>query len=148
METSGRARTEAVLPWTIPWLSYAFVAGKVRLSWSDVRLGLERQLLDPWAPVEMAARLLASGEEPVGVDIVVELAGKHRGESVRACVEQLAALESAADPDESLARWAYLTLAWLHEHRERYADSQYLVDCLYYDFDYPQEIATFGASAK
>jgi hypothetical protein len=57
-------------------------------------------------------------------------------------VDQLVAeLEIVDEPSEQRARlWVFLALSWLLEHREDYSDPLQVIEMLYTDFDYPDEI--------
>lgn len=57
-------------------------------------------------------------------------------------VEDLVAiLEIDDEPAELRARvWLYLALAWLHEHRADFEDPFGVIELLYADFDYPDEM--------
>jgi hypothetical protein len=50
-------------------------------------------------------------------------------------------LEVSGQPAERRARlWLFLALAWLLEHRSDYGDPLTMIELLYADFDYPEEI--------
>lgn len=50
-------------------------------------------------------------------------------------------LEIVDEPTEQRARvWLFLSLAWLLEHRESFEDPLEVIELLYADFDYPDEI--------
>lgn len=55
--------------------------------------------------------------------------------------ELVAALEFSDEPAELRARlWLFLALAWLLDHRSEYDDPLGVIEQLYADFDYPEEI--------
>ena len=55
--------------------------------------------------------------------------------------ELIADLDTADEPAERRARlWLFLSLAWLLEHRHDFADPLEVIEMLYADFDYPEEI--------
>jgi len=55
--------------------------------------------------------------------------------------ELVADLEIVDEPAEQRARlWLFLALAWLLEHREDFSDPLEVIEMLYADFDYPDEI--------
>jgi hypothetical protein len=54
----------------------------------------------------------------------------------------IAVLETGSEPREERARiWLYLSLAWVYEHVDQFDDPYAVVELLYADFDYPDEIA-------
>lgn len=55
--------------------------------------------------------------------------------------ELIADLEIVDEPTEQRARlWLFLSLAWLLEHRQDFGDPLEVIEMLYADFDYPDEI--------
>lgn len=55
--------------------------------------------------------------------------------------ELIADLDIADEPTERRARlWLFLSLAWLLEHRQDFGDPLEVIEMLYADFDYPEEI--------
>ena len=40
-------------------------------------------------------------------------------------------------------KWAFLILAWVYEHRDSFEDPLDLVEKLYADLDYPEQVAPF-----
>lgn len=58
--------------------------------------------------------------------------------------ELLLDLQRPDQPSEERARlWLFLSLAWLLEHSEEFTDPFEVIDMLYADFDYPDEIREF-----
>ena len=50
-------------------------------------------------------------------------------------------LEIVDEPSEQRARlWLFLTIAWLFDHRQDFRDPLEVIEMLYADFDYPDEI--------
>ncbi len=88
--------------------------------------------------------------------IAIELAKYEAGLSLSSAEEELALLlsddvdrvdelvrnlEISDEPTERRARlWLYLALAWLLDHRSDYDDVLEVIEMLYADFDYPEEI--------
>lgn len=55
--------------------------------------------------------------------------------------ELITDLEIVDEPSEQRARlWLFLALAWLLEHRQDFRDPLEVIEMLYADFDYPDEI--------
>jgi hypothetical protein len=56
----------------------------------------------------------------------------------------VADLQVSSAPVESRARlWLYLALDWLHQHRDKFADSWQTIELIFGEFDYPNEMASF-----
>lgn len=120
-----------------------FIAPKARLTWREVRFGIVEELLSLDAPSEIAAELLATEADPAPA--VVELACLERGESVRPALDKLANAEPEASLDEIRAKWLFLVLAWVFEHKADFEKPLQTVEMIYADFDHPEAIAGFVA---
>ena len=60
-------------------------------------------------------------------------------------VEKLARLEPAATIDGAKKKWLCLILAWLYERRVEVDDPFSIINEIYADFDYPEEIKGFAS---
>ena len=114
------------------------VSDKVRLSWRDVLFGLENQLLDLSVPAELAGEQLAEYDYPSAS--LIELAGTRKGEPIIDLVRDLAESEPPCRDAEIRSKWVYLVLDGLYQHREEFSDPLEMVEAIYADFDYPEEI--------
>lgn len=118
---------------------YDFLRHRVNLSWREVKFGLERQLITAQVAIDRASDRLessnASAEE-------VELASRSGGDSIAELVDRLADAEGTPS-DDIQGKWLYLVLAWLFENRRSVKDPLAVVEEIYSDFAYPQEIAPF-----
>jgi hypothetical protein len=122
-------------------IPHGFVRGRIRMNWREVLFGLQEELLDPTAPTELAAEHLAATE--CSDSTLIELAGLDRSEDARTYVERLAAKESEESVQEIRAKWLWIVLGWIFEHRDEYSDPLRAVEEVYADFDYPERIAEF-----
>ncbi|MEO7038065.1 MAG: DUF2247 family protein [Polyangiaceae bacterium] len=118
---------------------YNFLRGRVVLSWRFMLFGLDQDLLDPVASIELAVDCLEKDTETG--PLLVELAGLSKFEPTRAYVEKLASLEHESGSSDIRDKWLYVVLAWILEHRDGYADPLQIVEDVYADFDYPSQIA-------
>lgn len=119
-------------------IPYEFIRDRLRMNWRDVRFGLENELLDPLAPVELAAEQVADLEHPP--PMLTALAG---GELTMRLIQQLANGEPPCSEAELRDRWLYLVLAWIYEQRDQYPEPLQTVEEVYADFGYPKQIADF-----
>lgn len=119
----------------------SFVTDRTCLSWRDVCFGLENELLDPQAAIDLAAARLAAFEYPLS--ILIDLASADRNEPTRAIVEQLAEAEPPYPADEIRDKWLFIVLAWVYEHRSRYGDPLQILEEVYSDFGYPAQMTGF-----
>lgn len=124
-------------------IPYSFIEGRVRLSWREVGFGLNEKLLDPGAPACIAAAQIADSDNSASV--LVELAGLEETEddAIRTHVEILASAEPEEDIEGIRRKWLYLTLAWIFERRDEFADPLQCVEEVYADFGYPERVACF-----
>ena len=121
-------------------IQYGFIQARVRMSWRDILFGLKEELLDPAVPTELARDLVNNeSSDPT----LIELAGLDRDEHPGQHVRALAAREHEQSPQEIRAKWLYVVLAWIFEHRDEYPDPLRAVEEVYADFDYPEQIADF-----
>lgn len=123
-------------------ISSAFVRERrVPLSWPDIRFGLEKELLDPAAAIDFAIDQVAEEDKPSAV--LLDLAGAGENDRLEEFVDRLAGDRQAAADDRTREKWLYLVLAWIYQHRDRYADPLQMVEEVYSDFNYPQDVAKF-----
>jgi hypothetical protein len=111
-------------------------------TWADLRFGLERGFISEADVVEAAVKVVSEKLNPSSVEI--ELAGLLRKE-VSHVPLLLTALVASSETTEDTTRrrWLYLVLAWLYDRRESLDDPLGMVEEVYADFGYPEEIAGF-----
>lgn len=122
----------------------AFVLKRTRMRWREVLFGLANELLDPAAPVDLAAAQMT--EEASNPPTLIELAASNAADPTRGLVETLAPSEPMLSEEEVRDKWLCLVLAWLFEHRHNYRDPLELVEEVYADFGYPEQLAGFVRS--
>lgn len=128
---------------TLQPLPTGFVLSHVSLTWREILWGYDHGWINWDGLTELATRQLVSKVNNHPAEI--ELAGLLAVESTRARVlaEQLASKEPPMTEEVIKGKWLYLILRWLFENRERAADPFALVEEIYSDFGYPDEIARF-----
>jgi hypothetical protein len=128
---------------TLQPLPTDFVLSHVSLTWREILWGYDHGWINCKGLTELATRRLTTNDPTPPAE--VELAGLVVGESsrARALAEELASQERPLSDEVIKRKWLYLILRWLFENRERAADPFALVDELYSDFDYPDEVAPF-----
>lgn len=119
---------------------YEFIKDRAKLTWREVKYGIEEALLAPPDAIDVAVDYLVDGVES---ESVVRLASLERDAPVLEYVVQLAQTEPERDVVAISDKWAFLVLAWLFEHRDRYADPLGLVEKVYADLGYPEKVAPF-----
>ena len=126
---------------TVKEIPYEFISQRVPMTWTDVRFGLDNQLLKPKAAIDKATQQLCDTD--AASKEVVELASLVESESVIDLVTHLAKAETEPSNEIVKAKWLYLVLAWLFENRESLVDPLQIVEGVYSDFDYPRQIKSF-----
>ena len=122
-------------------IPFSFVSRRVALSWQDVRFGLQEQLLDPGAAIELAVDQLANLDTaPVSL---TKLAGMARSDGLAEVVGELAAKEPVVPDNVIQEKWLYILLSWVYEHKNDVEDPLHLVEQIYADFGYPPQVAAF-----
>ncbi len=116
-----------------------FLSARTPLTWSDVEFGLEKQLVDPTVAIDLAAMRLLKNEDS---EQLLELASAEASAPIASLVKELATAEVAVDENELLSKWAFLVLAWIYETMDHDGDTLLLVEKVYADFGYPEELAS------
>lgn len=52
-------------------------------------------------------------------------------------------MEDKQDGEEIKEKWLYLILKWLYKNRSKYKDPLAIVEELYEEFEYPEDMKTF-----
>jgi len=120
-----------------------FVLQRTRLSWSEAQYGLGRGWLDTRAMIDLAVTALE--EKTDSSSLEARLAGLRENETwdVPRLVEELAKSEPEHSIEEAKRKWLCLILAWVYENRGDFDNPLAIVDEIYADFDYPEEIKRF-----
>lgn len=124
-------------------IPFNFVRDRLDLTWADVAWGYWKGWLDPDSVVEYAVTQLA-GNDDAG-SAVVELAGLTRSDlaEVPLLLEKVVGAERSENNRASERKWLYLVLAWVYDCRAELSDPLGVVEQLYADFGYPEELRGF-----
>jgi hypothetical protein len=118
-----------------------FLLANPRLSWEDIRYGLEKRHIDEGDVIGLAMDYVSRSDN--GSPLEIELAGLFQNEQLRVA-ELLTELAADQETQESAKdTWLYLLLAWLYEQRESFDDPLAMIEQIYSDYDYPEEMACF-----
>lgn len=88
--------------------------------------------------IEHAIKILNEGI--LGYDIVLQLAILDDDEDIYPYLRQLTMLEKVEDKEYIKAKWLYAVLWSLYQRHNSYKDALEMVERIYSDFDYPQDI--------
>lgn len=122
--------------------NYDYITKKVKLTWDDIVYGIENGYVSPDIAIEHAISEVARCEEYP--ESLIDLASLRKGESVYPHLNELANLERIQQDNECIKqKWMYLVLDWVYYNKDKYSDSLGLVEQIYSDFDYSEQISTF-----
>jgi hypothetical protein len=122
-------------------LPYDFVTMRIKLTWRDILYAIDRQFLSPNAAIEHAIIELSKIEE--FPQSLLDLASLNKNESIHPYLDQLADLEPEQPIEDIDEKWIYLILAWVFENRDNCSDPFGIVEQIYADFNYPEQISAF-----
>ena len=126
---------------TLSCLSYEFVAKKIFLTWNDISFGITHKIFSPISAIKHAkVKINKQGHYS---NVLCELASLEKGDDIHLCLDKLIEAEGEKSIKIIKAKWLYIVLYWIYEHKSDYKDPLALVEEVYADFDYPQEITNF-----
>lgn len=122
-------------------LPYDYVVSHVSLTWSDILFALEHNLMAKNAAVKYAYDVIEKEEKPT--QTVLALAWVNNEEEIDFYLNELTNQIVEQEENTSQEKFLYLLLNWIFEHKEQFSDTLQMVEIIYADFDYPEEISNF-----
>ena len=122
-------------------LPHDYVVSTVNLTWSDLLFAVENGFMARVAAVEHAQYVIEKEEE--SPQKVLDLAWVGNEEDMYLYLKELANHSSEQASNMPQNKFLYLLLNWIYENKERYSDPLEMVETIYADFDYPEEISKF-----
>lgn len=120
-------------------LRASFVLARAVPTAAELAYGYRDGWLRPADVVEIAVAKLNLGAQLAAAEEELALLLADELEVVE---ELIVDLEVSDQPTEERARlWLFLALAWLWEHRAKFDDPLEVIELLYAEFDYPEEIS-------
>lgn len=119
-------------------LPAAFINSVVRLTAAELVYGYRRGWLSEPDVVTIALTSYREGAEQSQSEKDLALLLSDDFDRVPEFVDELE--ESVNTDADSSSVWLFLALAWVYEHRADYSDPLEVVEMLYADFEYPDEI--------
>lgn len=120
-------------------LSYDYICSNSKITWRDIRYGIERKYLQSKAAIEHARKLVFESDE-CG-EKIFELASLSFEESSVPLLDEIVETLAESDSEELNDKWLFLILKWVYEHKEEFNDPLTIVEYIYSDFDAPYQIA-------
>lgn len=121
-------------------IPYEYAARQVVLDWGDVFFGIEQRFFASSAAVDHAVKELCKTDNPDSN--VLELAILHKGEDIHPFIDELGNSENLYT-ELRVRKFLFLALKWVYDNQELYEDPLQVVEMIYADFDYPEEIKGF-----
>lgn len=125
-------------------LPSSFILGKTRLSLPEVRWAYENGLIGAQTVVDVAVAMLTEGLN--SSELVVNLAGVGHAD-LPEVGELLAQVALPSDVEEIKKKWTWIVLSWAYERHHEDAEVSDVIEGLYADLGYPEELASFGPYA-
>ena len=111
------------------------------LNWNDIVWAYRRKLIDWTVVVDFASK---SMEDDIVTSNILEIAwiSKEDAHRIGALLDEFPIVPKY---EEAAIRkkWLYLILAWIFECRDKISHPLKVVEAVYADFDYPEEIQSF-----
>lgn len=122
-------------------ISYDFLRAHTNINWSSLRFGLRNGLISYMVPIKFA--IDQSSDFDIPNPKILDLSTAKGEELVGSLVDELANSEPISPDEKFLSEWLYIVLAWVYDHRDSYADPLQMVENIYADFGYPENIKGF-----
>ncbi|GKX30779.1 hypothetical protein SH1V18_32590 [Vallitalea longa] len=122
-------------------LSYDYIAKKIEITWYDIKYAIERNLISPVVAIERAIAELSEKDECS--QEIIDLACLRPEEPIKQHLDKVINFNISYDDDIVIDKWLYLILDWLFYNKDEFEDPLGLVEQIYADFDYPQQISGF-----
>jgi len=123
-------------------IPFSYILKKVSLGWSEVLWGYEHGYLSWSVAIQFAEHCLMKGSEN---PLEVELAGftKEQASQVGVLLKKLVGELSKNELEHIKKKWLFILLAWFYDNRVNLSEPLEIVEKIYADFDYPEEIVGF-----
>jgi len=122
-------------------LPYEYVVSHVKLTWSDLLLATEQGWMAKKTAVQHTESIIE--KEQVVPQKVLDLAWVNNEEEIDFYLNELTNQIVEQGENTSQEKFLYLLLNWIFEHKEQCSDPLQMVEIIYADFDYPEEISNF-----
>ena len=121
--------------------TFEFIRKNIPLDWNDVLWGYSRGLVGWRVPVELAKLKALNKTQNRVVDELAKIDKDHDWK-IRDLLEELI-IEESKPESQSKIKWLYLTMLQLYENKEHEDNIFDLVNDVYIEYDFPEEIITF-----
>lgn len=116
-----------------------FVQERKRLTWREVELGVREQWLNPEDAITLALDRVEQGDDRADVLALASVL-RRDAQEVPGFLSELVRRDPGNSESAARLSWMRILLAWIYENRSAFADPLGLVEEIYADFGYPDEI--------
>jgi hypothetical protein len=118
-------------------LPYSFIEKFGPLTWPEIDFGFTRELISADVVIEFARACVAKSEEANPLE--VKIAESSVNDAISGDLRKLSHID--VDRAQIKKKWVLLLLTWMYQHRSMISDPLTLIEDIYTEFDYPEEIA-------
>ena len=130
---------------TLCFKNFSFVDLQCIISnwtWQEIKFGYDEKLITTMEISNYALHLLT--ENMLGFDDVLRLAlVDDPYEDITNILSTLSSYEKPEDQKYIFDKWRYVILQYVYDQKQNIDSLQEVVDCLYCDFNYPEEMEPF-----
>jgi hypothetical protein len=120
---------------------YEFAKEMFPLTWTDVLYGLEKNCVSTQFAISHANAELTCDKDADEKVLIIAIASEQ--DSIIEYAKELAESDGTGHSKQAQEKWLCLTLRWLYENKEKLSDPLAMVEEIYSDFDYPEQMSTF-----
>lgn len=125
----------AVLPIKLP---DNYIENNYIGSWKGLFVGLDKGWLSIKAAITIAKKIASKKQNPSEKEIEVLFLDYLEENNAKSLISQLSLDQGE---DEAIEEWCYIFLKWLHEFTDSSESLSNLIDYIYAELGYPEEIA-------
>ncbi len=119
-------------------IPYSFLIQFGPLRWKEIEFGLSHNYTSSAAAIMFAQENVKIQSAPSGEELAI--ADSQLDDSVLELVRSLSVHDTALDPQAVSSKWLCILLGWISENEAHFADPLGMIEELYSDFDYPDQI--------
>lgn len=120
---------------------FNFYQVKKKWSWQELLVGLENKIISRKDIIKYAIFILDEGI--LGFELALKVAIADECEDIFPYIHELIKLETFEENKFTRDKWRYLILKELYDKKSEYDNFNQMVEEVYADFDYPDEMAGF-----
>ncbi|MEZ4398412.1 MAG: DUF2247 family protein [Kofleriaceae bacterium] len=118
---------------------FEFIRQRHSLTWREVELGIREQWLRGADAVALAMEQVVQGDEGPGMLALAAVLKEDEGDVAELVSDLVASFPGNSEQDARLT-WMRILLAWVYEMRASFSDPLGIVEQIYADFGYQDEI--------